>query len=207
MAGPAPVPSPLAPARARQRSPSPARGPVRSARRRCRCARPRHAVHVVNVIETDAWAGEDTASLRPALRRTHCLMPASPSFARRVSSQRRAPHSDGTHIDVARQILRRAADLRAGAIVLGPDTHQALANDVSAYVAGQARPMPRGRHQPPRRRPRPASAGGDARELTPALEDRSARAQAVERDDRGCGRPAGVRAGIVAIPPIIRTTS
>jgi len=55
-----------------------------------------------------------------------------------VSQSAASSHSYGTHIDVARQILRRAADLRAGAIVLGPDTHQTPANDVSAYVAGHA---------------------------------------------------------------------
>jgi nucleotide-binding universal stress UspA family protein len=48
-------------------------------------------------------------------------------------------HSYGTHTDVAAQILRRAADLRAGAIVLGPDTrHLTLTGRVTAYVAAHA---------------------------------------------------------------------
>jgi hypothetical protein len=48
-------------------------------------------------------------------------------------------HSYGTHADVAIQILRRAADLRAGAIVLGPDTvHATLTAHVSAYIAAHA---------------------------------------------------------------------
>jgi hypothetical protein len=34
-------------------------------------------------------------------------------------------HSYGTHTDVARQILRRAAEIHAGAIVLGPDRRHA----------------------------------------------------------------------------------
>ena len=47
--------------------------------------------------------------------------------------------SYGTHTDVAAQILRRADDLHAGAIVLGADTrHPALTNAVTAYITAHA---------------------------------------------------------------------
>jgi hypothetical protein len=49
-------------------------------------------------------------------------------------------HSYGTHADVATQILRRAAELHAGAIVLGADTrHTVLSSEVTAYIAAHAR--------------------------------------------------------------------
>jgi hypothetical protein len=97
------------------------------------------AVHVVNVIETDVLAGEDTAELETRAE-ANALLDACIGELREagVPVSGELLHSYGTHIDVARQILRRAADLRAGAIVLGPDTHQTPANDVSAYVAGHA---------------------------------------------------------------------
>jgi MFS transporter, ACDE family, multidrug resistance protein len=97
------------------------------------------AVHVVNVIETDVLAGEDTAELETRAE-ANALLDACIAELREagVPVSGELLHSYGTHIDVARQILRRAADLRAGAIVLGPDTHQTPANDVSAYVAGHA---------------------------------------------------------------------
>jgi nucleotide-binding universal stress UspA family protein len=97
------------------------------------------AVHVVNVIETDVLAGEDTAELETGAE-ANALLDACIGELRAagVPVSGELLHSYGTHIDVARQILRRAADLRAGAIVLGPDTHQTPANDVSAYVAGHA---------------------------------------------------------------------
>jgi nucleotide-binding universal stress UspA family protein len=96
-------------------------------------------VLVVNVIETDVLAGEDTAELETRAD-ANALLDACIGELRAagVPVSGELLHSYGTHIDVARQILRRAADLRAGAIVLGPDTHQTPANDVSAYVAGHA---------------------------------------------------------------------
>jgi hypothetical protein len=47
-------------------------------------------------------------------------------------------HSYGTHTDVAAQILHRATDLGAGAIVLGPETRHAAASSVNAYIAAHA---------------------------------------------------------------------
>jgi hypothetical protein len=48
-------------------------------------------------------------------------------------------HSYGTHTDVAATILRRATDLGAGAIVLGPETRGTTpTNSVNAYIAAHA---------------------------------------------------------------------
>jgi len=47
-------------------------------------------------------------------------------------------HSYGAHTDVAAQILHRATDLGAGAIVLGPETRHAAASSVNAYIAARA---------------------------------------------------------------------
>jgi len=48
-------------------------------------------------------------------------------------------HSYGTRTDVAPQILHRAADLHAGAIVLGADTrHTSLTAAVTAHIAAHA---------------------------------------------------------------------
>jgi len=44
---------------------------------------------------------------------------------------------DRSHTDVAAQILRRAADLGAGAIVLRPETRH-MTSSVNAYIAAQA---------------------------------------------------------------------
>jgi len=47
--------------------------------------------------------------------------------------------SVGDHADVADAILRRAAALGAGAIVVGPDRHEAgLPSGVTARIAGHA---------------------------------------------------------------------
>jgi MFS family permease len=97
------------------------------------------AVHVVNVIETDILAGEDTAELEsPAQARA--LLDACVAELREadVPVTGELLHSYGTHIDVARQILRRAADLHAGVILLGPETRRVLAGEVTAYIAAHA---------------------------------------------------------------------
>jgi MFS family permease len=98
------------------------------------------AVHVLHVIETDVLAGEDTADLEsPADARS--VLDACVAELREagVPVTGELLHSYGTHTDVAAQILRRAADLRAGAIVLGPDTrHVTLTGRVTAHVAAHA---------------------------------------------------------------------
>jgi nucleotide-binding universal stress UspA family protein len=94
------------------------------------------AVHVLHVSETDVLAGEDTAELES---RAHAqtLLDACVAELRaaNVPVTGELVHSYGTHTDVARQILRRAAAVHAGAIVLGPETRHAA---VTAYVAGHA---------------------------------------------------------------------
>jgi nucleotide-binding universal stress UspA family protein len=98
------------------------------------------AVHVVNVIETDVLAGEDTAELEsPAQARALLDACVSELGAAGVPVTGELLHSYGTHTDVAREILRRAADIHAGAIVLGPDTrHATLTSAVTAYIAAHA---------------------------------------------------------------------
>ena len=98
------------------------------------------AVHVVHVIETDVLAGEDTVDLE-TLPHARAVLDACIAELREagVPVTGELLNSYGTHTDVARQILRHAADLRAGAIVLGPDTrHSALTTGVTAYIAAHA---------------------------------------------------------------------
>jgi MFS family permease len=98
------------------------------------------AAHVVHVIETDVLAGEDTADLETAPK-ARALLDACVAELREagVPVTGELLHSYGTHTDVARSILGRAADLRAGAIVIGPDTRRAaLSSGVTAYVAAHA---------------------------------------------------------------------
>jgi MFS family permease len=98
------------------------------------------AVHVLHVTETDVLAGEDTVDLeRPAHARA--LLEACIAELRKahVPVTGELLHSYGTHADVAAAILRRATDLGAGAIVLGPETrHATTASGINAYIATHA---------------------------------------------------------------------
>ena len=47
-------------------------------------------------------------------------------------------HSYGTHTDVAAEIVHRATDLGAGAIVLGPETRHTATSGINAYIATHA---------------------------------------------------------------------
>jgi MFS transporter, ACDE family, multidrug resistance protein len=98
------------------------------------------AVHVVHVIETDVLAGEDTADLETSPYAQAVLDGCVAELREAgVPVTGELLNSYGTHSDVARQILRHAADLGAGVIVLGPDTHQgALTAGVTAYIAAHA---------------------------------------------------------------------
>jgi nucleotide-binding universal stress UspA family protein len=85
-------------------------------------------------------AGEDTAELENPLQ-AQALLDACVAELREagVPVTGELLHSYGTHTDVATQILQRAADLHAGAIVLGADTRQAaLTTAVTAYIAAHA---------------------------------------------------------------------
>jgi ACDE family multidrug resistance protein len=98
------------------------------------------AVHVLHVVERDVIAGEDAVD-RETPSEGRALLEACIAELRRsgVPVGGELVRSVGTHADVAEQILRRAAELDAGAIVLGPDTHEAaLAARVTARVAGHA---------------------------------------------------------------------
>jgi MFS transporter, ACDE family, multidrug resistance protein len=103
-------------------------------------ARARGAVvHVLHVIETDVLSGEDTADLEsPAHARElleGCIAELSEAG---VPVTGELVHSYGTHVDVAKEVLRRAADIGAGAIVLGPETRKATTSGVNAYIAAHA---------------------------------------------------------------------
>ena len=98
------------------------------------------AVHVLHVIETDVLAGEDTADLESPAH-AHAMLDACIAELREagVPVTGQLLHSYGTHTDVAAQILRRAAEVQAGAIVLGPDTrHATLTTSVTAHIATHA---------------------------------------------------------------------
>jgi len=92
------------------------------------------------VIETDVLAGEDTAELdNPLQARTLLDACVAELHDAGVEATGELLHSYGTHADVATQILHRAADLHAGAIVLGADTrHTILTTAVTAYIAAHA---------------------------------------------------------------------
>jgi MFS family permease len=96
------------------------------------------AVHVLHVIESDVLAGEEAADLESLADAQalldDCLAELSDA---RVAVTGELLHSYGTHADVAEQILHRATDLGAGAIVLGPETHNATGG-VNAYIASHA---------------------------------------------------------------------
>ena len=97
-------------------------------------------VHVLHVIEADVLAGEDTAELESPAH-AQALLDACMDELREagVPVTGELLRSYGTHTDVARQILRRAASLHAGAIVLGPDTrHATVSSAVTAYIAAHA---------------------------------------------------------------------
>ena len=98
------------------------------------------AVHVLHVIETDVLAGEDTAELANP-RHAQALLAGCVAELREagVAVTGELLHSYGTHADVATQILHRAAELHAGAIVLGADTrHPVLTTAVTGYIAAHA---------------------------------------------------------------------
>jgi MFS transporter, ACDE family, multidrug resistance protein len=98
------------------------------------------AVHVLHVAEADVVAGEDGVELEtPAQARElldACVAELRESGAR-VTGE--IVHSYGSHADVAERILRRAAELSAGLIVVGPDVrHATIASGVAARIAARA---------------------------------------------------------------------
>jgi MFS family permease len=97
-------------------------------------------VHVLHVIEIDVVAGEDAIEIeteqvaRDVL--TACLAELGKQGA---SATGEVLRSFGTHADVAMQILRRASELAAGAIIVGAETRAGpLASGVTAIIAERA---------------------------------------------------------------------
>ena len=97
-------------------------------------------VHVLHVVESDVLVGEDAAELETAAE-ARALLDACVAELRESGAPVTGEllESYGTHADVARQILRRAAELGAGAIVVGPDSRQrTIAAGVTARIASHA---------------------------------------------------------------------
>ena len=97
-------------------------------------------VHVLHVVESDVLVGEDAAELETAAE-ARALLDACVAELRESGAPVTGEllESYGTHADVARQILRRAAELGAGAIVVGPDSRQlTIAAGVTARIASRA---------------------------------------------------------------------
>ncbi|HEY7623116.1 MAG TPA: MFS transporter [Solirubrobacteraceae bacterium] len=98
------------------------------------------AVHVLHVLESDVIAGEDAVDLETADEARAVLDGAVAELREsgaRVTGE--TLHSFGTHADVAERILRRAAELAAGLIVIGPENeHATLGAGVAARIAAHA---------------------------------------------------------------------
>jgi MFS transporter, ACDE family, multidrug resistance protein len=93
-------------------------------------------VHVLHVSETDVLAGEEAADLEtPTAARALLDACVADLQDAGVAATGELVHSYGSHADVAVAILQRAADVGAGAIVLGPETR---GHGVNAYVAAHA---------------------------------------------------------------------
>jgi len=98
------------------------------------------AVHVLHVVESDVIAGEDTLELEtPAEARAVLDAAVAELRASGMPVTGEVLHSYGTHADVAERILRRAAELPAGMIVIGPESeHTPLSAGVAARIAASA---------------------------------------------------------------------
>jgi nucleotide-binding universal stress UspA family protein len=97
-------------------------------------------VYVVHVLEEDIIAGEQAIELesaQSARERLDACVAELRESGMPVNGELLS--SVGNHSDVATQILKRAADLDAGAIVIGPETsHGPLLARVAAQVAERA---------------------------------------------------------------------
>jgi MFS transporter, ACDE family, multidrug resistance protein len=98
------------------------------------------AIRVLHVAERDVLAGEDTVD-RESDDEARALLDACVAELRAsgVPVDGEVVRSVGSHADVAERILGRAAEIGAGAIVLGPESHEAaLAARVTARIAAHA---------------------------------------------------------------------
>jgi MFS family permease len=98
-------------------------------------------VHVLHVVERDVLLGEDAVDLESTATGEELLESCIAELREaRVPVVGELLHSVGSHVDVARRILERAAELSATAIVLGPETrHGPLGGQVAAEIARDAR--------------------------------------------------------------------
>ena len=98
-------------------------------------------IHLLHVVERDLLVGEDAVDLESTADARE-LLDACVAELREagVPVVGELLHSVGSHVDVASRILKRAAELSATAIVLGPETrHGALGGHVAAEIARDAR--------------------------------------------------------------------
>jgi MFS transporter, ACDE family, multidrug resistance protein len=97
-------------------------------------------VHVLHVVERDVLVGEDAIDLESTAAARELLESCTAELREAgVPVVGESLHSVGSHVDVARRILGRAAEPSATAIVLGPETrHGPLAAHVGAEVARDA---------------------------------------------------------------------
>jgi MFS transporter, ACDE family, multidrug resistance protein len=98
-------------------------------------------VHVLHVVERDLLVGEDAVDLESTAVANELLDSCTAELREAgVPVVGELLHSVGSHVDVARRILGRAAELSATAIVLGPETrHGTLGGHVAAEIARDAR--------------------------------------------------------------------
>jgi ACDE family multidrug resistance protein len=97
-------------------------------------------VHVLHVVERDVVAGEDAIDLESS-RAARELLDGCVAELREagVPVVGELLHSVGTHADIATRILKRAAQLSATTIVLGPETrHGPVGARINALIAGSA---------------------------------------------------------------------
>jgi MFS transporter, ACDE family, multidrug resistance protein len=94
-------------------------------------------VHVLHVVERDVVVGEDAIDLESTDAAKELLESCTAELREAgVPVVGELLHSVGSHVDVARRILARAAELSATAIVLGPETrHGPLGGHVGAEIA------------------------------------------------------------------------
>src|SRR3954447_802919 len=98
------------------------------------------AVHVLHAVETDLPLGEAVADLETPAEAQEILAEAIATLSQAgVPVTGELLHTFGDHATVADIILRRAAELSAGLIAVGPDTRQrTLSSSVTAEIAARA---------------------------------------------------------------------
>jgi MFS family permease len=98
------------------------------------------AAHVLNVVERDVILGEDAVDLESSAQAAATVEECVAALREAgVTASGEVLHATGAHADVAERILRRAAELAAAALVVGPEArHGMLVPGVSAELASRA---------------------------------------------------------------------